>query len=298
VGELSLPRLYGAVFVSCIVHGGALAWIPSRRVAAPPLAVEVEPQLATAAEALTVVTVLSSGGVTGEGNPRHRGRIRSSQPRRVATSGGASAPEVSSGTLVAREPLRPAITNGASAAFAGDFLAASKPLAVEPPPSGQLQQDGAGMRGERTPFTMHVAPDGTVHFVDKPTADLTDLAMRALGMDPYASMKLRMLDDTREERAALGMRHRKELLARSPELMRNNVDWLWSTTTDPAARKQALFELWDDCAEAGDGDDELVAAGRAARAYVLGVIRSRVHFTDEEIEHFNKIRESEETFAP
>ena len=159
-----------------------------------------------------------------------------------------------------------------------------------------LQPDGRGMKAEHVAVSMRVAPDGTVAIHDKPTGDLTDMVMRAVGIDPYASAKLKMLDTTRDERVAFGARYRAEQLARSPELMQRNIDWLWSKATSAAARKQGLFELWDDCAETGD--DDLVAAGRAARAYVLGIIRSRVRFTDEEILHFNKVRESQEIFAP
>jgi len=152
------------------------------------------------------------------------------------------------------------------------------------------------MKAEHLAFTMRVTPDGNAHLTDKPTGDLTDMVMRAVGIDPYSSAKLKMLDDTREERFQLGMRNRREDLARSPELMQHNIDRLWAVTRDLAARKQGLFELWDDCAETGN--DELVEAGAAARRYVLGIIHSRVQFTPDEVARLNNIRKSQENFSP
>ncbi len=49
------------------------------------------------------------------------------------------------------------------------------------------------------------------------TFDINDWAMRSSGNDPYASAKLKMLDETRDERVAIGTQFRKELLAHSVE---------------------------------------------------------------------------------
>jgi len=91
--------------------------------------------------------------------------------------------------------------------------------------------------------------------------------------DPFASRKLKMLDGTRAERAEAGTVQRAEQLDRSAELMATHLEALWRTTTDPAARRRALFELWDECAE---GDDAAGAAGDRARAMVIGWIRARL----------------------
>jgi hypothetical protein len=189
----------------------------------------------------------------------------------------------------------------------------------------ELKPDGAGTTSEHEAFRIKVAADGTAKIHDKAnvqrktllsgTFDATDAMMRNKGIDPYASYKLKVLDETRDERVAIGKRYRTQQLARSKQLVQANLERLWSTSLDLAARKQGLFELWDDCAEAGPpemersgrtpaSEDELVAGGTSARAHVLGFIRSRLPagsedaFTDAEVQRLNKQRKSHSAFAP
>jgi hypothetical protein len=132
--------------------------------------------------------------------------------------------------------------------------------------------------------------------------DVTDWLMRGHAGDPYASKKLSFLDATRDERARIGGKHRTEQLARSTELMKRTLDTLWAAHQDLAARKQALFELWDDCAETGDPD--LVEAGRAARRLVIGFIRAHLPaggpdaYTPAELAALARVRQSKATFEP
>jgi hypothetical protein len=132
--------------------------------------------------------------------------------------------------------------------------------------------------------------------------DVSDAFMRSHGQDPYASKKLEYLDSTRDERVQIGTKYKQQQLAQSTQLMRRNIEVLWAHTADPAARKQGLFELWDDCAETGD--PALVEGGRAARRMVVGVIRARfpagspLAFTADELAHFNRKRSSKATFSP
>ena len=176
----------------------------------------------------------------------------------------------------------------------------------------ELQPDGSGRKAEHKTFRVKVAADGSAKIHDKANLqrkgllgasfDVTDGAMRAAGIDPYASYKLKVLDETRAERVAIGKRHRTQQLAQSKAHAQNNLVRLWSTTADLGARKQGLFELWDECAETGS--DELIAGGRAAREHVVGFIRSKLPatgpeaFTAEELTRFNKQRRSTATFAP
>ena len=82
--------------------------------------------------------------------------------------------------------------------------------------------------------------------------------------------------------------------------MQKNIDHLWATTRDLAARKQGLFELWDDCAE--DGDDELVAAAVQARLLLIGFIQSKLTggdaYSADELAKLNAKRTSRAVFAP
>ncbi len=174
----------------------------------------------------------------------------------------------------------------------------------------ELQPDGNGTyRANRPGFTAKIDRDGKAHLEDKPpvrveggvvVVDITELAMRAAGIDPYASEKLRFLDRTRDQRAAIGREHRRELLRQSAQLMRHNIDRLWASTPDLAARKQGLFELWDECAETGGA--ELAAGGAEARKVVADFVKVELTgasaYTPDELSRLNARRRSKAAFAP
>ena len=182
--------------------------------------------------------------------------------------------------------------------------------AVAQPDQIVLQEERDGTYSIEEPgFIGHIAPDGSVSLEDKPplqlqglgaSFDLTDIAMRINGMDPYASAKLELLDRTRDMRAAMGDRHRAQLLASSADLMRGNIEAVLATVTDSRQRKQVLFELWDECAETGD--PALVEGGAAARATVLEYIRREMTgpnaYTAEELRALNSRRTSGIAFEP
>jgi hypothetical protein len=135
--------------------------------------------------------------------------------------------------------------------------------------------------------------------------DITDFAMKKIlgkaAGDPYKERKLAMLDQTREERAQRGEVYRSEQLDRSAELVRKNLEMLWASTADMAQRKEALFEMWDECSE---GDDAAGVAGERARGQVIGWIRARLPargpgaFTDAELTRLSARRTSKQPFAP
>lgn len=200
-----------------------------------------------------------------------------------------------------RRALRMAVVLSLSAAGA----ARAQPeegLGLVATPRGELLAEG----GE---FVAVIAPDGSVTLRDRPnlrpdgigvTFDVTDALMRSQGMDPYASAKLALLDDTRDVRVAMGREYRSYQLAHADELMRANIDAVYATVPDPAQRKQALFALWDECAESGD--PALVAAGAAARAVVEHHIRQELTgaeaYTAHELAALNARRTSATAFAP
>jgi hypothetical protein len=135
--------------------------------------------------------------------------------------------------------------------------------------------------------------------------DVTAFAMKKIlgkaAGDPYKERKLALLNQTREERAQRGQVYRSEQLDRSAELVRKNLDALWASTADPAQRKEALFELWDECEE---GDGASGEAGQRARGQVVGWIRARLPagspgaFTTDEIARLSARRTSKQAFAP
>ena len=178
--------------------------------------------------------------------------------------------------------------------------------------TAELRPDGAGTKSEHQTFRAKFNPDGTIASLDDKSNlqrqglglsfDVTDAMMRSQGIDPYASYKLKVLDDTRDERVAIGKRHRTQQLAQSRQHVQKHLERLWATTTDLAARKQGLFELWDDCAESGS--EEIVRGGASARSHVIGFIRSQLPagsetaYTAAELARFNKQRKSRATFTP
>jgi hypothetical protein len=131
--------------------------------------------------------------------------------------------------------------------------------------------------------------------------DISAYLQRKLVGDPYASRKLKLLDDTRDERVARGTVFRNQQLLRSAELVRRTLVQLWTREADPAKRRAVLFELWDDCDE-GPGDRG--RAGQRARSMILGWIGARLPrgsagaFTDEEIRRLDAGRSSKQPFAP
>ncbi len=170
------------------------------------------------------------------------------------------------------------------------------------------QKDGT-WTSDKTTFVAKVDKDGTVRFQDKPnlqvhplgaTFDATDAIMRSKGMDPYASEKLKYLDKTRDQRVEIGRAYRKEQLSHSDQLVNANLVRLWSTTHDVAARKQGLFEMWDECAESGEA--ELVEGGRTAREMVERWTQVKLtaadRFTTDELAQLNAHRHSRSAFDP
>lgn len=132
--------------------------------------------------------------------------------------------------------------------------------------------------------------------------DVTDAMMRKKKIDPYASRKLAFLDETREARVELGKEHRKEVLAKTAIIVRQNLEASWQAITDHEERKRALFEIWDEVDESGD--EELVEAGKAARSAVIGFIAARLprggehSFTTADLEQLNSKRKSRSVFKP
>jgi hypothetical protein len=109
-----------------------------------------------------------------------------------------------------------------------------------------------------------------------------------------------MLDDTREERYEIGKQYKKQQLAQSGMIALKNLNYLWAKTTDTAERKEALFEMWDECAETGS--EELVAGGVSARKMVVGFIRGHMvgalAYTAADLTAFNAKKKSSAPFDP
>ncbi len=170
---------------------------------------------------------------------------------------------------------------------------------------GTVPADGASRRQDQNVTGADTRPDhGQTVAIIGGGFDITDALMRRHGQDPYASKKLAFLDATRDERVMIGTRHRAAQLAQAPAHVQRNLDVLWATVSEPAARRRALFELWDECAEPGSDSDAIAEAGAAARRLVIGFIRARLPagtpdaFTAAELAALNRGRSSRAAFAP
>jgi hypothetical protein len=167
---------------------------------------------------------------------------------------------------------------------------------------------------EEGPFTAHVERDGRVAFEDKKSIgfelpnlvtgrfELTDLAMRADGQDPYSSRKMELLDRTRAERMQLAAAETSSNLRDALARTRPTLEQIWRGPGIAAVRRRLLFTLWDECAETGSA--EVLATARAVRATIVAFIRrrlprgSRAAYTDAELDALNRRRTSRQRFDP
>ena len=180
-----------------------------------------------------------------------------------------------------------------------------------------LVPDGkGGYRGTRPGYRVEIERDGTIHFVDKPAValgavgifflagvfDLTDMVMRAAGMDPYAHDKGRVAELTRAMRLEMGDVERPRRMAMALAGLPTDLERLWQRSDLSAdRRRELLFQMWDDLAE-GEGPEGSAAV--QARAEILRFIArtlpsgSRDAFTAGELARLNARRRSQGTFAP
>lgn len=188
--------------------------------------------------------------------------------------------------------------------------------------TGELTDDDivGGYEHDGTGFEARISLDGRVSFRDKlPISgdgfvtpifamafgafDVTDVAMRAAGQDPYQYHKARFLEQTFEARARLRMSHDRAVMARALRTLPDYLEAVWDYQAwDPNLRKRVLFALWDECAERGN--DFIIRGGAEARAVIERYIRAELPaggphgFTDAEIAALNRIRSSKARFAP
>jgi hypothetical protein len=175
-------------------------------------------------------------------------------------------------------------------------------------------KQGGRLQRSDAPFVTTIERDGRIHFDDKPNVqyqpgtlggsfDLTDLVLSGLGVELYPHRKMALMDATRAERMKMAALARTEALQHSIAMMQARLARLWRRPDlSLSQRKQLLFRLWDECAEAGN--QEVVRAGEAVRAQIIGFIRKTIppshssHYSAEELAQLNAERSSERAFAP
>jgi hypothetical protein len=185
-----------------------------------------------------------------------------------------------------------------------------------------LQSDGnGGYHGRRPGYRFDIERDGTIHFQNPPPIsgvsvvglgmaaafDLTDLVMRAAGMDPYVYDKGMVAELTRPMRARMAEAERPRRIAAALQRLPRDLDALWARDDMSAADKRAtILQLWDEILDdppAGAQAPEVVAAERARTALVRFVswrlpAGSPDAFTAAELAAFNARRRSRLAFDP
>ena len=221
----------------------------------------------------------------------------------VATQGPAGLSATGGRTALATEAeVEASLSHGLrTEAMARPWLTHTSPHLVRRPDGSQVYTGHA--------FTATVRPDGSVDFADRgavdaeamlqgrpATFDVTDMVMRSSGQDPYRAEREWFMEETEEVRVALEVadaaRLRRTALARIP----GQLAVIWSRATPAPIRRRAIFAMWDDCDEQGDG--------LLVRERVIAFIRMEIPstsadaFTTEELRRWNADRESTEAFLP
>jgi hypothetical protein len=165
-----------------------------------------------------------------------------------------------------------------------------------------------GSKRTGTGLQVNVDREGRVAFKDPSGLDVNAMAEQIAGSDPYAFEKRRVAEATFEDRLCLaqeaalrrkqeGLFHLKDRLERLMQL----------PGLSPAARREMVFEMWDECLDDRPAADDTVPhpdLGAAARASILAFIRrvfppgSPDAFTPAELATLNQRRLSRSPFAP
>ncbi|MBN2358442.1 MAG: hypothetical protein JXR83_03255 [Deltaproteobacteria bacterium] len=127
--------------------------------------------------------------------------------------------------------------------------------------------------------------------------DLTEIAMRAAGDDPYATEKRCFLIETEPLRERLRSQHLALRERRALDRLQAHLCQVWGAVERPAVdRRATLFRLWDECADS--------ESGRTAREIIEAFVRERLPagsadgFAAAELLALNARRTSAMLFAP
>ncbi|MFO0692675.1 MAG: hypothetical protein U0230_03905 [Polyangiales bacterium] len=181
------------------------------------------------------------------------------------------------------------------------------------PPDLHRRSDGSYVYAG-TGFSARIAADGSISFSDRSTAgfdgfgnsqrqgitahfDLNDVMFRRRGNDPYQAERSWFMRETEELRNRLSDTARGEQAVTATRTVRGRLLRIWQDEgRTPEQRRQAIFRIWDDCAE-----DE---TGEAIRHAVVGWVREQLPhgsegaYTDVELARLNAGRDSASPFRP
>ena len=185
--------------------------------------------------------------------------------------------------------------------MARPWLSHTSPRLVRRPDGSQVYTGHA--------FTATIRADGSVDFADRGAVDaegmirgepmrfdMTDMAMRSAGQDPYSAEREWFMEETEDVRVALEVAEAERLQADALHRVPGRLALMWSRSTPASIRRRAIFRMWDECDEQGDG--------ATVRAHVIAFVREAIPelseeaFTVEELRRWNAERESEAPFEP
>lgn len=159
--------------------------------------------------------------------------------------------------------------------------------------------DPGGIAKRRSPFSafgegVRVGVSGHL--------DVTDLAMKLAGQDPYSSSKRAIADETREQRFCMGKRFQDQQKRQDLFTLSTRVRRLVARVDLSAAERRGLvFAIWDECSEESDSTTDYSAM---ARATILSIVReafpagSDRAYQPAELLALNERRSSRQRFAP
>jgi len=187
-----------------------------------------------------------------------------------------------------------------------------------PPRTGESalrwRRDGDGWVATDGIIGARIGADGSIVAFDDPPAveletplsmsfDVSDMVMRAAGLDPYQSRKLSVMDTTRATRASMAMAAEDQRLQQAIRDIRGRLLAIWSDTSSSIERRRELvYLLWEECAETGSASR--LRASRAIRSSIEAFVRehaprgSREAYTAIELQRLNRGRTSGPAFSP
>lgn len=166
--------------------------------------------------------------------------------------------------------------------------------------------------------------NGKITWTDNAIGDPDALIRMAAGEDPYARAKAELLKATFDLRLGMAIAFQKKQIDKRLERLDGELDKIWTDERrDLAARKELIFQRWDECEEASESSDaasvELPGFGTVqdsdldktrneaatdARERIVKFVRkhapkgSAEQFTAAELADMNGRRVSKEKFAP
>lgn len=166
----------------------------------------------------------------------------------------------------------------------------------------KIRRDGRVELEDKIPLPgVELSDNGLVGV--KLSFDLTDLVMQMRGDMVNAPEKRKFLAATKDVRTKMARDTQETDLIQALSQLKPQLNAIWNNDVlSLAAKKQRLFDLWDECAQNGSGD--VMRASELIRASIIAFIAAHLPkgsegaFSVEELKRFNHSRTQETEFNP